>query len=108
MPNWAKMAERARGAITRNLGEGVTYLPAAGGTYSVRGVFSAQFVGVDLQTGSEVTSNTPNVFVSLADIPAVVTIDEDHFEREGKSYLVKEEHLDGEGGATYMLHEVAA
>jgi len=105
------MEERARGAITRTMGETVTYRPLAGGSYAVRGVFSHQLEVQDAETGASLNSNQPNLFVSRSALSAD-PVRADEFDRDadhgGESFRVEEIERDGEGGVLLICHEAAA
>lgn len=80
----------------------VTTTPAGA---PLAGVFRSSYVQTDPASGTKVTTERPNVFVSLADLPAAPA--EGHrLVIQGASYRVGRVELDGEGGALLLLSRV--
>ncbi|MCP1376042.1 head-tail joining protein [Dyella lutea] len=86
-------------------GEAATYLPAAGGTLPIVGVFDEAYREVDLvDTGVGATSVTPVIGVRLAQFVATpVQGDQVRVPSVGKLYVVREVRPDGHGWAKLML-----
>ncbi len=104
--SFADLLTTADVAVRRQLGEALTYTPAAGDPETVYGVFDAAYVRVDLGNPG-VSSSGPAVFLTLDDLPsdprddtgATVTIG-------GVEYSTHEPQPDGMGGIRLLLHEV--
>ncbi len=80
-------------------GEAVNYFPlAGGGPLAIRGAFDEQLEEVDPDTGAGITSQRPNLLVTLADLPAA-PIRGDRFVllRTGERFAVEEVLPDGVG-----------
>lgn len=88
--------------LVDNLGEPTSYTPAATGSpVSVRGIFDAAYVRVDVgQAG--VSSAGPAVFYRLADLP-VDPDDESQVGIAGVTYSVDDVQKDGQGGVRLIL-----
>lgn len=86
-------------------GEPATYLPAAGGSLPIVGVFDEAYREVDLiDTGVGATSITPVLGVRLAQFTASpVQGDQVRVPSVGKLYVVREVRPDGHGWARLML-----
>ncbi len=86
------------------LGGDITYAPSVGDPVTVRGIFDAAYVKVDMQNAG-VSSQGPAVWLSLSDLPsgaltdrgATITVD-------GVSYKRHESKPDGTGGIILLLH----
>lgn len=91
-------------AIRDLAGGDVVYTPTVGAAVTVRGVFDAAYVKVDMQNAG-VSSQGPAVWLNLSDLPAgavsdrgaVVTV-------SGVAYKRHEAKLDGTGGVVLLLH----
>lgn len=90
-------------AVREVLGSSVVYTPGVGAAVTVRAVFDAAFVRVDLgQPG--VASVSPAVFLRLADLPSNPETDTAcRVTAEGVTYLAHTVEPDGLGGVRLLL-----
>ncbi len=91
--------------VTNLLGDKIIYRPKKGGTFDICGAFDERFVTVDPETEEVITTNTPNVFINLNDIPFLPE-QGDQVEIFNVKYLVSDSQEDGLGGTTLLLHRV--
>lgn len=94
---------------TQLLGEPVIYSPAAGGSFTIRGVFDEAFKEVQLDNdGAPMTSVSPILGMQPGDLPAP-PLKGDHLTlvRTGDLFRVKEVRPDSHGGAILLLNEVS-
>lgn len=105
---WEVMVDQAIGDCLSAFGEGddaVTYTHVGGNAYTLNGIFEAESVEVDPDTGVSVISNNPQISFALSamraepDINDVVVI-------RGVTYRVKEPQFDGQGTVTLRLFRV--
>lgn len=99
---WADSVNRILGSSLSVFGEAVTYLPAAGGSRSMRGIFNEMFTEVDPQSGALISTQQPNLGVRLADFTVPPTVN-DRVQVRGITYRVRDCQEDGEGGAKLIL-----
>lgn len=102
--SWQETARRMVGTCTRIFGEQVTYLPRAGGSITLLGVFNDAWQEVDPDSGAVISSNRPVIGIRLADLSAAPTAG-DRVRVRGIEYLVKDSQRDGEAGAILMLQK---
>lgn len=89
-------------------GEAITYLPAAGGSLSITGVFDEAYSDVDLAGGTAVTTDSPVLGVQLSQFPATPAQgDQLTVMRTATTYVIREVRPDGHGSARLLLNEVS-
>lgn len=101
--SWKNLISTAQRKITNILGVQCYYLPLTLNV-SFIAVFSNDFEIYDKENGVKTITTSPNIFVKLSDLPNIPKRDESILV-DGKSFLVKEYHPDGEGGAILELYE---
>lgn len=85
------------------LGGDITYTPGAGSAVSVRGIFDAAYVRVDIgQAG--VSSAGPAVFLRVEDLPTDPETDSATVTVGAVEYEIRECQKDGQGGVLLLLH----
>lgn len=91
-------------------GESVLYAPAAGGSFTISGVFDEAYRSVELIDGDiGVPSVGPVLGVRLAEFPAAPAQgDRLTILRTGIAYTVREPRPDGHGAAKLMLNVAPA
>ena len=84
----------------------ISYRPASGGRYLIRGIFDESWEEVDLETGVKFSTAKPNVGILLRELPDKVQ------PKEGDKALVRgclfniiDVQEDGQGGATLLMHK---
>ncbi len=106
---WEMAVTRAMGRCVNTFGEGlaalVVFTHASGPSYEVDGIFEAMTEEIDLETGANVMSNTPQVSFALASLQALPNVGDTCLIRE-KLYRVVRPNFDGQGTVTLRLHEV--
>lgn len=95
--------EKVMAVCTDTFGKPAEYLPAAGGSKSIRGVFANASVTVDLG-GVETPMMAPTLGVRLLDLPGRPAR-ADRVIIVGVTYKVLDSQEDGEGGTTLILHK---
>lgn len=100
------LSELALGAITKTLGEPVTYTPTAGSAASIKGVFNEKYEQVDPDTRATISTDQPNLLIRLSDL-AAAPAEGDQVVIRTKTYKVFDWKPDGEGGSLLLLHEAA-
>ncbi len=86
--------------------QAVTYLPLAGGSTVITGVFNDRHNVVDPDTERVIASNIITLGVKLADLPAIpVKNDKVSITKTGKTYRVVNSEEDGQGWTELFLHE---
>lgn len=87
----------------RTLGGDVIYTPGAGAAVTVRGVYDAAYVKVDVGHAG-VSSSGPAVFLRLSELPSNPSDDAAaKVTRAGVDYKVRESEPDGQGGVLLLL-----
>ncbi|WP_321810075.1 hypothetical protein [Burkholderia sp. BCC1985] len=95
------------GPLQGVFGEQVTYLPATGGSFEIRGVYDKAYFAVNVETGSMVSTSQPTLGIQLSQFPATVQPrqgDQLIVKSTGEQWVVREVHPDGRGGARLMLN----
>jgi len=87
------------------IGESVTYRPKAGGSYSIRGIFSDQFQQVDPDTEQIVASNHPVVDFRVKDLRSKPKKNDIVIIRKIK-YRIVDAQEDGTAAVSCLLHKV--
>jgi len=96
------------GPVAATFGEPVLYAPAAGGTFSISGIFDEAYTEVQVLDGVPVSSVKPVMGVRLAQFPAPPEPDDTlTIERTGTTYVVANVNPDGHGWAKLMLNWVS-
>ncbi|TAH39288.1 MAG: electron transfer flavoprotein [Planctomycetota bacterium] len=85
-------------------GQPVLYLPGAGGSHTIHGVFSEQHVELDPETGTTITSQSPLLTLRLAELPVTPLVDVDRVQVRGVTYRVKDIQEGTGGRASLVLH----
>lgn len=116
--SWRDATALARAASAEAFGRALAFTPDGGTQTSTTpsgapllGVFRSSYESIDLETGAEISSQRPNVRVSLEDFATPPGEDDlldvakefDLGTLEG-SYRITATEVDGEGGATLLLH----
>lgn len=87
--------------------EGVIYIRNNGDQLSIQGIFDANFISVDPDTGATISSTTPVLAIIANDLP--VSPDEgDKVVIRGVTYKVMETQPDSEGMIKLILHRAAS
>jgi hypothetical protein len=100
------LANRVMRAAVREMGDSISY-SRGDASYSVRGLFSNGYTGVDPDTGQPVSMNQPMLTVPLADLPIVPKAG-DFVTVRGLTYRVRDTQEDGEAGVHLLLHRTNA
>ena len=88
-------------------GEPVTFIPKSGSQYSGSGVFDEAYREVDLAGGVAVTTESPVLGIRMSQMQSALQQGVQVFVvRLGKTYLVREVPVDGQGSAKLLLNEV--
>lgn len=96
------------GPLESVFGEPVNYMPAAGGSFSISGVFDAAYRGLDLADGMAMSTETPVLGVRLSQFPmAPEQGDSLTLARSGVTYVVREVRPDSHGAARLMLNQAS-
>jgi hypothetical protein len=103
-------ATKVVGKVMKVFGEPVTFRPAAGGSFTINGVFDGAYREVVVEDGNFPTSGTfPVLGVSLADFTTPpLQNDQLMIVRTGISYIVREVRDDSHGHARLNLNELSA
>lgn len=91
-------------------GEPVTYTPAAGTPFQVTAIFdNAYHKDTLFEDGPGVINQSPTLGIRLSDFAATPDQNDRVFVPSvNATYLVREVHLDGHGGARLMLNKVSS
>lgn len=85
----------------------LTYTPAVGAPFALKGIFDAAYQQVELLDGAPVQTIQPKLGVRLKDFPPGFPPKEgDRCTINGTNYRVSEFQTDGEAGAALMLHKI--
>lgn len=104
---WANDIERMdRAALGQLGGVSVHYAPAVGSAVDITGMFDDQ--SRLLSFGAAGAPVSPVVFFRLADLPVDPDNDAPRLTIGSKVYKPHEVIRDGQGGISFILHEVAA
>lgn len=95
------------GPLVGQFGTDITYQPAAGVSFPVRGIYDKAFLSLDPDTGSPVLTNQPTVGIQLSQFAGhgdpqqgdLLTI-----EKTGEQWEVREALPDGHGAFRLMLN----
>lgn len=96
------LANRALTAVTRVMGEPVTFRHR-GESATARGVYQDSYVGLDPETGIQVRSTQPVVLVDRRELPFTLQ-QGDEVEARGRVFRVRDAQPDGHSGILVMLH----
>lgn len=99
------VANRALTAVTRVMGEPVTY-GRRGERHPARGVFQASHIAADPQTGMPVSTAQPVLLANLKELPFPPE-NGDEVELRGVRYRVRDTQPDGHTGVLLMLHRTS-
>ena len=105
---WEELVDEAMGQCTDVFGEGadqVTYTHSGGTPYTLDGIFEAESIDTDPETGAKIISNTPQISFRLSDMQAEPD-NRDTVVIRGVSYRVKDPRYDGQGTVTMRLYRV--
>jgi hypothetical protein len=104
--NWKALQDMMHTTTLATFGEGVTYVPRVGASYSIASaIFDENYLTVDPNTGATIQSNSPILRVRLADL-ATLPQPGDRVMIRGDEYRVNSYEQDSEGGASLPLHRV--
>jgi hypothetical protein len=103
--DFTKLADGVMNRAVGVFGETVTYIPKAGASFPISGVFDEMFEQVDPDTERVVAANQPNIGFRKADLPND-PVQGDQIIVRGKTYRVIDSQEDGIAGLRCMLHEV--
>lgn len=86
----------------------VTYMPVAGGSFTIRAIFDNNFQQVDPDTETVIASNIPRLNLKLKDLKdvGVVPCKKDRVDVKGTLYQVVDSQEDGQGASELWLHKV--
>lgn len=105
---WEEIVGQAMDDCVDAFGEGteqVTFTPAGGSPSSVDGIWEAESIDVDPETGARVISNNPQISFKVAALPSAPK-NNDRVIVRGITYRVKEPIFDGQGTVTCRLWRV--
>lgn len=107
--SWESIVDQAMQDCIDVFGEGadqvtIQHYNGAGydAAYTVDGIFDAQSVQVDPDTGVQVISNEPMMSFKVSDLTQLLD-NRDRIVIRGVTYTVKEPEFDGQGTCTVML-----
>ena len=87
-------------------GEPVTFMPAAGGSYAVAGIFDEAFMHVDVSGETPITTEMPVLGIRSSTFPVMPRQgDRILIASRARTYTVREVRPDGHGSAKLMLNE---
>ena len=92
------------GAVFATFGEPVTLYQEGQAPLTLRGIFDAEYEGVDLQAGVTVSSTQPMVELQESDLPSGVE-EGDTLRIRDKPYTVVDVRPDGNGALKVFLHK---
>lgn len=102
---WEEIVGQAMDDCVAVFGEGeeqVTYTHAGGSPYTTNGIYEAESIEVDPDTGARIISNTPQISFKLSALSAMPDSG-DTITARGIDYRVKEPIFDGQGTVTLRL-----
>lgn len=102
---WEESVDEAMRDCIEAFGEGddqVTYTHLGGSPYTLNGIFEAESIETDPDTGAQIISNNPQVAFRLSEMQAMPE-NGDTVTVRGVNYKVKEPILDGQGTVTCRL-----
>ena len=102
---WEQTVTAAMGECVAVFGEGddqVSYTHQGGTAYTLDGIWDAESVTVDPDTGALIVSNQPMIAFALADMQEFPD-NGDTVVARGVTYTVKEPQFDGQGTVTLLL-----
>lgn len=102
---WEEIVDQAMADCVDAFGDGtdqVTYTHLGGAAYTVDGIFEAESIETDPDTGAKIISNTPQISFRLSQLTAMPD-NGDTIVIRGETYKVKEPILDGQGTVTLRL-----
>ena len=99
------LAGHALRAVVQTMGEPVVYR-RRGEQWPASGVFQANYVAIDPETGVQVRSTQPVLLVNGADLP-VRPQQGDEVDVRGKIWQVRDPQPDGHDGWLLMLHRTS-
>ncbi|MBI3452939.1 MAG: hypothetical protein HY057_08990 [Rhodospirillales bacterium] len=102
MADWPPVADDVLRGCMEAFAQAAQHRPAAGGSYPVRGVFTAAHQVVQVQAEGEVSSVAPAIGLRFAEWP-VAPEPGDAVDIAGATYEVVDVQPDGQGGATAIL-----
>lgn len=104
------LTEAALGRCLDAFGESAEYRPSAedADPYSIKGIFSDEFIELDVTSGAQIVSRTPNLGVRLSDFETGDPKKGDtvFLTRTATEYKVVKVQRDGEVGAVLVLSKV--
>lgn len=106
MSSWNDMVEGMNEAVTEVFGETVTYSPIVGDDVEIQGVFDANYLEIDPETGAAIQSTNPMLGINSADLDAEPT-NGDQVTVRSVLYNVIEWQPDSEGHGKLVLKKAA-
>ena len=108
---WEELVDKAMSVCVDTFGDGVDdngqgrirYTHPDGSPYYLDGIFEAESIKVDPDTGAKIISNSPQVSFRLSQLQQMPDID-DEVEVRGYLYRVVDVQLDGQGTVTLPLN----
>lgn len=104
---WEEKVEQAMQVCINTFGEGddnaVEYTHLGGTPYTLNGIFEAESVNTDPDTGLQIKSNQPQISFRLSQLQQMPDVDDTVLVR-GYLYRVVDPQFDGQGTVTLRLH----
>lgn len=103
---WEELVDQAMQVCIDTFGEGaeqVEFTHVGGTAYLTDGIFEAESIVVDPDTGLQVKSNQPQISFRLSQLQQMPDIDDTILIR-GYLYRVVDPQFDGQGTVTLRLH----
>lgn len=102
--SWSNLTDGVMRAATQAFGEVVVYTPSGGSAFEIDGIFRSQFSTIDVDSGFEVLTETPNLGIRNNDF-TTPPAQGDTLVVNGTTYTVQTVHKDGDSGSILLLHE---
>lgn len=101
-----EIADAILKTTTTALGVPIIYAPDEGEEIELNAVWDDNYVGVDPDTGAQVTSTSPRAGIRIADLGDITPTKDDRVTKGGQEYRISDFQKDGQGGAMLFLHRV--
>ena len=107
MSNWDDLTAGVLDVETKTFNgrKEITFNPDGEPSESIQAIFDRTYIGIDPDTGAEVSSTNPVLFVQLSQMTKKPTPD-DSFTVDGENFEIIDSDEDGQGGATIFLNSL--
>lgn len=107
MGRWQDLTDGVMKACRDTFTTAFLYLPKAGGSHAMSGIFDKAFVSVQMLDGAAVQSIGPTMGVRVADLAtlSVTPGPGDKIQVGSTVYFIDEYRPDGEAGGVFILNE---